>query len=113
MSTAQAAFSFGENAFLAVSPMLTLTLGVLLLLVAEIVAALRPLRALIFAGSLIAALWCELVLMWNPVEEAVFQGTYLADPTRAARGPSAGATTAGTSRSSASTTCCSCARRSA
>ncbi len=86
MSTAQAAFSFGENAFLAVSPMLTLTIGVLLLLVAEIVAALRPLRALIFAGSLIAALWCELVLMWNPVEEPVFQGTYLADPTRAAWG---------------------------
>ncbi len=86
MSLAQTGSTFGEHAFLAVSPLLTLTVGVLLLLLAEIVAVLTPLRTAIFAGTILSALWCEFVLLRTPLTEPVFQGTYLADPTRAAWG---------------------------
>jgi NADH-quinone oxidoreductase subunit N len=86
MNLARTESIFGEHALLAVSPLLSLTIGILLLLIAEIVPRLSALRSAIFAGTILAALWSELVLLRHPLPEPVFQGTYLADPVRAAWG---------------------------
>jgi NADH-quinone oxidoreductase subunit N len=86
MNLAQSGSIFGEHAFVAISPLLTLTIGVLSLLITEIVPQLAAMRSFVFAGSILSALWCELVLLRNPLMEPVFQGAYLADPTRAAWG---------------------------
>ena len=76
-------FEFGAGSGLGASPLLTLTLGVILLLVAEIVPSLARHKNLIFIGSLLSAAWCELMLLRHPVEAPIFQNTYLADPARA------------------------------
>jgi NADH-quinone oxidoreductase subunit N len=73
----------GEGTALGASPLITLTLGVVLLLVAEVLPSLARHKHLIFIGTLISTAWCELILLRRPLDLPIFQGTYLADPARA------------------------------
>lgn len=65
------------------APLLAVTAGVLLALLAEIVPAFRPARGAAFVASLAAALFLELGLVFDPVTEPIFQGTFSADRTSA------------------------------
>ena len=53
---------FNGLAGLAVSPLLTLTVGVMLLLLAEVVTSLARLRPALFVGSILGAAWCEALI---------------------------------------------------
>lgn len=77
---------FDGEAARATSPLLTLTVGVLLLLLIEVLPALARVRRLVFAGAILSAAWCELLILRNPIPEAVLDGTYLADRTSAGWG---------------------------
>jgi NADH-quinone oxidoreductase subunit N len=77
---------FTADAWRALSPLLTLTCGVLLLLVCEIVERLRPLRTAIFALTLLGTLLVHRQLMVTGQPGAVLGGTYIADQATAAWG---------------------------
>ncbi len=64
------------------APLLCLTAGIVLALLAEIVPALQPARSLAFLGSLVAAIFFELRLIADPVGD-IFQGAFAATPTTA------------------------------
>ncbi len=79
------------GAWIALAPLLSIVVGILLLLVAEVVDALRPLRGVFFLGSLVVAAACELRVVGGPdalVSEggSVLAGTLLADGASAAWG---------------------------
>ena len=67
----------------ATAPMLALGVGVMLLLLCDIVDALKPARALVFLGAIAAALVGELALLSNAPGTTVLQGSLTADPTTA------------------------------
>lgn len=71
--------TFFDDAFLGgISPMLTLTVGVLLLLIVETLPALAKMRPMVFVGSCLAALWCEVLIARDPVGP-ILGGTFDAD----------------------------------
>ncbi len=79
---------FSPAAWIALAPLIAVSAGMLLLLVAEVIDALRPLRTFIFLGSLAAAGACEArILAGSPELEAargiVLDGTLSADSTSA------------------------------
>ena len=65
-------------ATLAAAPLLALAVGVILFLICDIVDALRPARALAFAGSIVVALIFEVRILTSP-PGVVLDGTYVAD----------------------------------
>ena len=75
---------FTPQAWRSLSPLITLTGGVLLLLVCEIVDRLRRLRPFLFAGTILAAMFVNRQLIAGEELEAVFGGTYIADHATAA-----------------------------
>lgn len=76
---------FDARAAAALSAPITLTIGVLLLLLVETLPALGRLRHVVFVGAVLAAFWCEARVLADPVG-AVLGGTYVADATSAAWG---------------------------
>ena len=83
MSSAQTLETLLEPAALrAIAPLLTLSVGALLLLVAAITPALRAARGLITGGSLVAALIVEMRLFASP-PGLVLGGTFEASATTA------------------------------
>ena len=71
---------FGPQAGIATAPILALGIGLLLYLVCDVVEALRPARALAFAGSLFVALVFEVrILRMDEPPGAVLDGTFVAD----------------------------------
>lgn len=61
------------------APLLAVTAGILLALLAEVLPAFRPARGAAFVASLGAALFLELQLAFEPVVEPIFQGAFAAD----------------------------------
>jgi len=78
-------FDADADAMAALSPLLTLTAGMLLLLVAELFERLRPLRSPLAVLTLLGAGWCHVRLLVEPVG-AVLGDTYAADRLTAAWG---------------------------
>lgn len=76
---------FNGPAALAVSPLVTLTVGVLLLLVAEMFPSLARLRSVLFVGSILSAVWCETVILAKQ-PGLVLDDTFMANATTAAWG---------------------------
>ncbi len=74
--------ALGSADWIGGAPLLCITIGILLGLLAEIVPAFQPARGAAFAVSLLAALVFELRLIAEPVG-VVFQGTFAADRTSA------------------------------
>lgn len=72
------------------APLLCITAGIVLALLAEIVPGLRPARPVAFLGSLVAAFLCEWRILandeWLGASTTVFQGTFSADATSAVWG---------------------------
>jgi NADH-quinone oxidoreductase subunit N len=60
------------------APMLCVTFGIILALLAEVIPTLAAARPLAFVGSLLAALFFELALITDP-QGLIFQGTFRAD----------------------------------
>ena len=79
------ASEFFEGAAAALSPVITLTIGVLLLLIVEALPGLARLRHGVFVGAILAALWCQARLLAEPTG-AVLGGTWVADATSSAWG---------------------------
>jgi len=68
-----------DDAFLmGVSPMLTLTVGVLLLLLIEVIPSVIKLRSVVFVATLLSAFWNEILISRDPVGP-ILGGTYSAD----------------------------------
>jgi len=76
---------FNGAAGLAVSPLITLSIGVVLLLVVEITPSIRQLRPVVFLGSILAAIWCQ-ALVFADAPGLVLDGTFMADRASAAWG---------------------------
>jgi NADH-quinone oxidoreductase subunit N len=77
----ETAFKFqelGSADWIGGAPMMCVTAGILVALLAEILPAFRPARAVVFLASLVAALFFELHLLDNP-QGVIFQGTFSAD----------------------------------
>lgn len=72
--------TLGSAEWIGGAPMLCVTAGILLALLAEIAPVLRPARGLAYGGSLLAAIFFELRIVAEPVGP-IFQGTFLADAT--------------------------------
>jgi len=66
------------KAALATSPMLTLTVGIVLLLLIEILPSLIKLRPFVFVGSILGSAWC-LARIWRDEPGYVLEETFLAD----------------------------------
>jgi len=69
---------FDAAAAVALAPLVTLTVGVLLLLVAELAPALSRHRPAILVAAILGALWCEVLVHAN-APGLVLDGTFLAD----------------------------------
>lgn len=76
---------FDGRAAAALSAPVTLTVGVLLLLLVETLPGLARLRHLVFVGAVLAAFWCEARVLASP-PGLVLGGTWLADATSAGWG---------------------------
>lgn len=74
------------DALRALAPLLAVSLGVMVALLAELVPALARARAFVFPGTLVVALIAGLALLSDPVAEPVFAGSYLGDAASAAWG---------------------------
>lgn len=77
---------FNDTSFKALSPLLTLTGGVLLLLLCEVIERLQPLRAPVFVGAILAGMASHWQLLGDQAPGAVLGGTYIADHATAAWG---------------------------
>lgn len=76
---------FNADAAAALSPLVVLTAGILLLLVAELVPALAAARPALFVATLVGALWSNALLL-RDAPGLVLGGTYAGDATTAAWG---------------------------
>ena len=85
MSIATIDFTLGQAELHGGAPLLCITAGIVLALLAEIVPAFKPARTLAYLGSLVAALLFELRILGDP-QGVIFQGTYSADRTSAVWG---------------------------
>lgn len=72
--------SLGSADWIGGAPMICVTVGIMLALLAEVIPALQVARPVAFVGSLVAALFFELRLIAEP-QGQIFQGTFSADAT--------------------------------
>ena len=76
---------FDAQAASALSPMVALTVGLILLLGLEILPSLAHLRPFLFVGTILVAAWCQLSLLFAPVGE-VMASSYISSTASAGWG---------------------------